>query len=197
MKLQKLSNFAPEGLVQYQVNRELTHNNRAVLKAYYSCQRDKDVPSECDYSVWSIEKLLPVACFSEDRLDCPWRPTAYWIEWAILGDTVTKCPSWVLHAQWDPVRVYGIVGMCTIYYLCNRKRQKIGEACHVPCPGQSLTKERGKGSEGGGRTRQMKECRDEKVCLCSVPLGLNWAAGKGAITCVSLTAHSLIAPADS
>ncbi|CAB1450841.1 unnamed protein product [Pleuronectes platessa] len=27
--------------------------------------------------------------------------------------------------------------------------------------------------------------------------GLNWAAGKGAITCVSMTAHSLITPADS
>lgn len=122
------------------------------------------MPSECDYSAWSIEKLLPVACFSEGRLDCPWRPTVYWIEWAILGDTVTKCPSWVLHAQWDSVRVYGIVGMCTIYYLCNRKRQKIWEACHVPCPGQSLTKERGKGSEGVGRTRQMKESAEMRKC---------------------------------
>ncbi len=37
----------------------------------------------------------------------------------------------------------------------------------------------------------------EMVRLCCVPQGLNWAAGKGAITCVSLTAHSLITPADS
>lgn len=35
------------------------------------------------------------------------------------------------------------------------------------------------------------------VRLRCVPQDLNWAAGKGAITCVSMTAHSLITPADS
>lgn len=126
----------------------------------------------------------------------------YWIEWAILGDIVTKCPYWVLHAQWDSVCVCGIVGMCAIYYLRNSKRQKICEACHVSCPGQSLTKERGRKWGGEGRQDRWKrvqgwESVKEMVCLCFVPLGLNWAAGKGAITCVSLTAHSLITPTDS
>lgn len=54
--------------------------------------------------------------------------------------------------------------MCAVSYLCNSKRQKICEACHVSCPGQSLTKERRDGSEGVKEDKTDKrECRDEKV----------------------------------
>lgn len=54
--------------------------------------------------------------------------------------------------------------MCAVYYLCNSKRQKICEACRVSCPGQSLTTERGDGSEGVKEDKTDEgECRDEKA----------------------------------
>lgn len=140
--------------------------------------------------------LLPL---SERRLDCTRRPTAYRLHRAILRDTVTKCPSWVSHAQSDTVCVCVCVWglwVCVRFTISKRKRQKTWEACSVYWPGQSLTKQRVEGNKKG-RTRQMggKKMQrwksvEEMACLCSVPLDLNWAASKGAITCVSLTAHS-------
>lgn len=46
-------------------SRQLTEGTQtAACAAYWGCQRDKDVPSECDYSAWSIEKLQPVCHYT-------------------------------------------------------------------------------------------------------------------------------------
>lgn len=139
---------------------------KAVLKAYYDCQGDKDVQPECDCSAW----LLPVACFSEGRFDCPWRPTAYCITWTILGDTVTKCPSWVLHT---PVRLYMSVWDCwhaynLLYYLWKETK----DMYHVVWSCQSLTKERQKGREEGQDKTEWKRVQKlwsvRKLCICAL-----------------------------
>ena len=44
--------------------------------------------------------------------------------------------------------------------------------------------------------KEMRQCERNGLCV-AVSQGLNWAVGKGAIACISLTAHSLIMPADS
>lgn len=44
---------------------------------------------------------------------------------------------------------------------------------------------------------ELRKYKRHGVWWCFVPLGLNWAAGKGAITSMSPTAHSPIKPADS
>lgn len=68
------------------------------------------------------------------------------------------------------VCVYLIVGMCRICLLSNRKRQKIWEACHGLCPGQSLTKEKRRWNrEGAGEWKSVRaETVWKKWCVCAV-----------------------------
>lgn len=97
--------------------------------------------------------------------------------------------------------------MCTIYYLYIERDRRY-EARPGPFPSEVRWKEwkterEKKGTDKRKRERESEreeEMRDsvkEMVCLYCVPKGLNWAAGRGAITCVSVTAHSLITPGDS
>lgn len=112
------------------------------------------------------------------------KQTVYRTERVILGDMVFKCASRVLT---ETLCVYVIVGMCTFYYLCNRKTHKRGEACHTPCPCHNATKEKGKESVEGvdGRTRE--------VCVGWRGWGQygRWDSLKGTVSVLSPTGPEL------